>query len=292
MVIAFPIWYDVSQTRSRITASNPPLCRGVDSLTLAAEGARCPMWDEDWQSLRFMAAERRIRIAMSVHALRRVPEPPRIEHLIGVADPSPGPSGDVDDLVHRLRSGRLEPLPHARAELASIAAAISRAAPASEAHVLIGPHATRHALADIIRHHKVDCLHFAAHGLADVDQPLRSRIFLAPDETGSRADLTVEWLYANPIDAAVVVLSCCETALGLAVSQEAVIGLPRAFLASGAETVVATLWRVPDDPRLMERFYGCLLAGLDVARSLTEAQRSLIADSAHPVYWAGYQCYS
>lgn len=267
----------------------------VDHPAMASEGARFAMWADDWKTLPYFGRDRRIRISMSVGALGRDRRDLRSSptcRLVGVADPVAGPAGEVSDLVHRLHAGKLEPLPGARAELDGLVSMFARGNPSVLTDVLIGPRATRQTLAELIDRQRPNWLHFAAHGQVDVEQPLRSRIFLAPDETGSRADLTVEWLYANPIQATLVVLSCCETALGLTAAQEAVIGLPRAFIAGGTQTVVATLWRVPDDPRLMQTFYEGLLAGMEPEVALAEAQRSLIDESVHPVFWAGHQSYS
>ncbi|AFY80309.1 CHAT domain-containing protein [Oscillatoria acuminata] len=54
-----------------------------------------------------------------------------------------------------------------------------------------------------------------------------------------------------------VVMSACDTALGDQSIGEGVLGLRRSLILAGAETVVMSLWKVPDVPTaiLMERFY-------------------------------------
>lgn len=55
----------------------------------------------------------------------------------------------------------------------------------------------------------------------------------------------------------IVVLSACDTALGNVSIGEGVLGLRRSIIVAGAETLVMSLWKVPDVPTsiLMERFY-------------------------------------
>ena len=74
---------------------------------------------------------------------------------------------------------------------------------------------------------------------------------------------------------ALVVLSACETALGAKSIGQGVIGLRRSFILAGAQTVVMSLWNVPDVPTaiLMDRFYENLFQrGLPRTKGLEEAQ--------------------
>ncbi|MBO0350559.1 CHAT domain-containing protein, partial [Phormidium pseudopriestleyi FRX01] len=75
-----------------------------------------------------------------------------------------------------------------------------------------------------------------------------------------------------------VVMSACDTALGDQSIGEGVLGLRRSFILAGAETVVMSLWKVPDVPTaiLMERFYHNLFE-TDLGRTvaLEEAQEYL-----------------
>ena len=71
------------------------------------------------------------------------------------------------------------------------------------------------------------------------------------------------------------ILSACETGLGKTAGGEGIFGLQRAFQLSGARTVVASSWKVPDlsTKELMVRFYGNLWEKkMGKLESLREAQ--------------------
>ena len=95
------------------------------------------------------------------------------------------------------------------------------------------------------------------------------------------------------MDADLVVLSACRTALGKEIKGEGLVGLTRAFMYAGAPRVVASLWQVNDHAtaELMTHFYqGILQQKLSPAAALRAAQRALSRDPRwrEPYLWAGF----
>jgi CHAT domain-containing protein/Tfp pilus assembly protein PilF len=104
------------------------------------------------------------------------------------------------------------------------------------------------------------------------------------------------------------VLSACETGLGEVAGGEGLLGLQRAFQVAGAHSVVASLWKIGDEPTraLMARFYENLWRkGQPPAQALREAQLSMLrgdlgrgsltreaekakSDRLPPFYWAAF----
>ena len=89
------------------------------------------------------------------------------------------------------------------------------------------------------------------------------------------------------------VLSACQTALGSVQAGDGVYGLRRAFLAAGAEAVVASLWRVadPETRSLMTRYYKLLIQEKDPRPRITAMREAMLAmkkDRPHPYYWAPF----
>lgn len=88
-----------------------------------------------------------------------------------------------------------------------------------------------------------------------------------------------------------VVLSACDTGRGHVDPVEGVWGLQRAFKQAGVESILMTLWKIPDQTTalFMEKFYEQLLAGRGLRQSVKDAQLYLIENGAtDPFYWAAF----
>jgi len=100
-------------------------------------------------------------------------------------------------------------------------------------------------------------------------------------------------VYGLDLDAELVVLSGCRTALGREVRGEGLLGLTRGFLYAGAARVVASLWWVDDraTAELMARFYRGLWAERRrPADALRRARLALAAERRFrdPFYWGPF----
>ena len=101
-----------------------------------------------------------------------------------------------------------------------------------------------------------------------------------PAHPGQNEDGVLTALEASMLDlrgTELVVLSACETGVGSVLQGEGVFGLWRALELAGAQSVVMSLWKVPDEETrvLMELFYRKWLAGMDKHLALRDAQLEL-----------------
>ncbi|MBA2722794.1 MAG: CHAT domain-containing protein [Methylibium sp.] len=204
-----------------------------------------------------------VQQAVVVAQIGLVAEPPRARREVGrkrmlvVADPR----GD---------------LPFARWEAALI---VKQAAEHDvDIQLLQGPEATADAL--LARISSVDLLHFAGHAAHDWHDASRSGLLCA-DRHLPVAELRVVTERA-PLEQ--VVLSACDSGLSDATRlPDEFIGLPAAFFALGAQTVIASMWSIPDEATslLMAEFYAQMLGkNLGHALALNLAQRRIAGATA------------
>ncbi|MFH1278039.1 MAG: tetratricopeptide repeat protein [Candidatus Eisenbacteria bacterium] len=211
-------------------------------------------------------------------------------------------------------------LPWTREEVEGIAGVLPQAT------TLLGPDATEQELVRLAGEGALegfDLIHLATHAFVDDDLPERSALVLSrsnlPDPlesvmSGKRIidglltaqEIVREW----KLDADLVTLSGCHTALGREAPGEGYIGLSYAFLQAGARSLLVSLWRAEDRATclLMKRFYENLTGSYEGDRSqwrgapvpkaeaLREAKqwlRNLTDDEGrrpfrHPAYWSGF----
>ncbi len=110
---------------------------------------------------------------------------------------------------------------------------------------LLGKQATRAKFEEEAERYKI--IHLATHGKADDQSGDYS--FMAFSKEGEEANeiLFVRDLYALSLNADLVVLSACETAIGELQKGEGIISMARAFTYAGAKSIVTSLWSVSDD---------------------------------------------
>ncbi|HKW17578.1 MAG TPA: CHAT domain-containing protein [Terriglobales bacterium] len=181
----------------------------------------------------------------------------------------------------------LSDLPGSREEAITAASAF----PSQSRTLLLGEDATETAFKKDSNHRVI---HLAVHAIANETRPERSALVLlsdpAHDEDGF---LQASEIVQLPLNADLVVLSACDTAVGPLEGQEGISTLSQAFLLAGAHTVISTLWPVEDETTLylMKNFYSELNRRKPVPDALASAKRAMLktyASKAIPYYWAGF----
>jgi len=132
-------------------------------------------------------------------------------------------------------------------------------------------------------------VHFATHAQVDERAPGRSAIALAAGG-GEDGFVTSADLAGLRLNADLVMLSGCSTALGVLVDGEGILGLTGPLLQAGAHSVVATLWPVSDraSAEFVTRFYGFLASGSTAAEALRLAQLDAIRREQPTRDWAPF----
>jgi CHAT domain-containing protein len=139
-------------------------------------------------------------------------------------------------------------------------------------------------------------VHFATHSLLDNQRPELSGVVLSLVDRSGRPQngfLRLYDIYNLRLNADLVVLSACRTALGQDIKGEGLIGMTRGFLYAGAPRVLATLWEIDDrvTAEAMKKFYEGMLGRAErPAEALRAAQIALWKSKSQdaPYYWAAF----
>jgi CHAT domain-containing protein/Tfp pilus assembly protein PilF len=241
-----------------------------------------------WHELPFLARSFTPIYAPSVSIYLTMTRLKKIEKhgvaLLAVGDP------DFSTLAPKAGRAPLDSLPYTRTEVLGISADLKD----DQKGILLGRDASEGNFKQALRQSSPRLLHLATHGLVDPVEPSASSIVLGRDgESGEDGYLDTMEILSLPFDVDLVVLSACESARGRVSRSEGVVGLSRAFIASGAHGIVASLWAVSDESTsvLMDEFYKKMLGKKRPAgEALNEARFALMEDPdyAHPFYWSPF----
>ena len=192
----------------------------------------------------------------------------------------------VPQFMHDGEVWNLGKLPHARKE-AEWVAQILKTTP------ILDEQATKSAILMRIQSAKV--IHFATHGSASAG----FLAFGAMASVGGDMIVNSESVLLYPHDVeqmnispALVVLSSCDSGRGT-MKADGIQGMARAFILAGAQAVLTTLWRVPDESAaiFMQFFYQYMVDGKESTLALRKAILSIRCFSKYSQYihWSGYQ---
>ena len=231
---------------------------------------------------KYLSETFRIRVVPSLTTLRLIQNSPADYHsqtgALVVGDPDVG-----SKVIYRGREKtNFYRLPGARKEAEMIGQLLG-------VEPLLGQHATKQTV--LGRINSVSLIHIAAHGNAE-----RGEIALAPAGVTTETPQEDEYLLKMSdisqvqVRAKLVVLSCCHSGRGQ-IRAEGVVGIARAFLGSGARSVLVSLWALDDEPteQLMSRFYEHLVCGVSASESLHEAMKWMRENGFSEVHeWAPF----
>lgn len=216
------------------------------------------------------------------------------DELLVVSDVSYGSLNDKDKLTKPTKDDTWQELPGTEIEGERILELWGK--PKKATH-LNNEHATETTVRKAMQHARF--IHFATHGIfgdendqsisptqSDVRNPLLfSRLMLTGANRKSNPGkedgvlLAEELAGINLEETELIVLSACDTGLGVIAEGEGMLGLQRAFALGGARTVIASHWRVNDAATslLMEEFYNNLWKKkLSKLEALRQAQLTLL----------------
>jgi CHAT domain-containing protein/tetratricopeptide (TPR) repeat protein len=136
---------------------------------------------------------------------------------------------------------------------------------------------------------------FNTHSVFDAEFPAFSGIVLSLfDAKGNPREgfLRQHEVYGLRLNADLVVLAGCETAMGNEIRGEGLVGLSRGFLYAGTGRVAASLWKV-EETATVELVIGVLKRvkeGKSYAAALRESQLAMARDPRWhaPYYWAAF----
>ena len=190
---------------------------------------------------------------------------------------------DMQDPANPINS--LRPLPGTKQEVASIASLFPNT------DTFLGADATEANFKTLGA--KYAWIHVESHAVYEKD-PSHGRTgvyfsVLKPYQPGAENGiLQYGEIFGLDLQADLLVLSACQTALGRNAGGQGMAGMTRAFQYAGVRTILASLWEVDDEAtaQLMGHFYRFLKEGNQPAFALRFAQIEMIHATPEDGFWA------
>ena len=222
----------------------------------------------------------RIRIVPSLRTLKLIDEiPPEYHYQTGALIVG---NLDVGEVHFKGRLTNISRLPCAENEARIVGEKLS-------VEPLQGQEATKQAVLQAMN--SVALIHIAAHGDAERGEIALAPSFRVPNGIPQEGLylLTMADISKLQLRAKLVVLSCCHSARGKT-KAEGAVGIARAFLGSGARSVLVALWALDDKSteQLMTHFYDYLVAGKSAGESLHEAMKWMRSNGFDVSQWAPF----
>jgi CHAT domain-containing protein len=144
---------------------------------------------------------------------------------------------------------------------------------------------------------KYDILHLAMHAFINDSLPAFSSLAFAQTDSSDVLNnglLNTSDIYNLKLQAALTVLSACNTGMGKLRKGEGIMSLARGFLYAGCPSIIMSLWEVEDNSgtEIISSFYKNLKRGKAKDEALRMAKLEYLENAnsrmAHPHYWLGF----
>ena len=232
------------------------------------------------ESGRYLSETFRIRIGPSLTTLKLINESPADYHCQTGALIAGNP--DVGEVCFKGKITNVSRLQSAENEAKMIAKKLG-------VEPLLGQQMTKEAVLQVMN--SVALIHIAAHGDAERGAIALAPSFRIPNGIPKEEEylLTMRDISKVQVRAKLVVLSCCHSARGQT-KAEGAVGIARAFLGSGARSVLVSLWALHDKAteQLMTHFYDHLVGGKSAGESLHEAMKCMRSEGYEVNKWAPF----
>ncbi len=221
-------------------------------------------------------------------------------------------STEIKKEIVQLRGLDYVALPHTETEVQEVSKLLAQKGYQSD--VYLRKNATVEQFKNTLQQYpNLQFLHIAAHGVFNANNPQLSGIVFSPNTNeevltdtaeqpvaATKRDIAEQYgtmLYMgdtyqlNLKNVQLVVLSCCDTGVGKMAWGEGMMAINRGFLYAGAQNVVFTLFKIPDQQSnlLVQALFKYLLSGQAYASALKNAKQEILTQpNIRPIHWAGF----